>query len=308
MAALPKSVFIREVGVREGFQTLDQVYPTERKLALIQALASSGLKEIEVTSFVRGDLLPQMADAEEIAAKLTPVAGVKYSGLYLNRQGFLRAEECPKLTNQGWISVAASAEFLKRNSNTILKQIFSELPEWVATFQSRGKKCYGLMISTAFGCNYQGQVSKQVVINIISEITSRLEDLGESITEISLADTMGHGSPKSVRELVELVRTTFPDLTISLHLHDTRGTGMANVYAGLEVGIDRFDSSIGGLGGCPFAKGAAGNVPTEDVAYLCAELGIDTGLELDRLVAAAKLAESIVGFKLPGKYYRSFGG
>lgn len=304
--ALPKKVRIREVGPREGFQTLGVVVPTERKLELIEALSQTGLKDIEITSFVRPDKVPQMADAADVVSRFAAHPGVNYTALYLNPNGFLRAEESGRLHNEGWLYLAASETFLKRNSNTTIAQGIAEMPNWIDGFKSRGKSVRGIMLSTAFGCNFEGAISTTKIIDILREVMGQVRAGGEKLDEICLADTMGWATPLMLRERIGGVRTAFPDSIVSLHLHDTRGSGMANVYAGLEEGVDIFDCSIGGLGGCPFAKGAAGNVPTEDVAFLCEELGISTGLDLDRLAAAAALAESIVGFPLPGKFYKTW--
>lgn len=304
--ALPKTVRIREVGPREGCQTLAAVVPTERKLELIEALSRTGLKDIEITSFVRPDKVPQMADAAEVVSRFVAHPGINYTALYLNPNGFLRAEESGRLHNEGWLYLAASETFLKRNSNTTIAQGIAEMPKWIDAFKSRGKAVRGLMLSTAFGCNFEGAISTQKILDILREVVGHVRAGGETLTEICLADTMGWATPVMLRERIQRVREAFPDSIVSLHLHDTRGSGMANVYAGLEEGIDIFDCSIGGLGGCPFAKGAAGNVPTEDVAFLCEELGVQTGLNLDKLAEAASLAESIVGSSLPGKFYKTW--
>ncbi len=303
--AIPKSVYIREVGPREGFQTLSKVVLTEQKLSLIDALSETGVKEIEITSLVRPDLVPQMADADEVIKRYQRKPHIKYTALYLNLKGFVRAEESGRLDNTGWLAVAASETFLKKNSNTDLNTIVSEIPEWAAQLEKHSKKLHGVMVSTAFGCNYEGEISTERLIAVLSKIHIAASDSGQSVKEFCLADTVGRGNPEEVRRKVNKVREIFSGVEVSLHLHDTRGTGMPNVYAGLLEGVTIFDASVGGLGGCPFAKGAAGNVPTEDVIYLCHELGIQTGIDLDKYIKAAKVAELIVGEKLPGKRYRA---
>lgn len=302
--SLPKKVFIREVGPREGFQTLEKVYPSEQKIELIHSLSGTGLREIEVASFVRPDLVPQMADAEEVIAGLLD-SKTSYTALYLNQKGYQRAVACENIETKAWLHVAASETFLKRNSNTTIAEAVNRIPSWLSLFKQSGRSFYGLVVSTAFGCNYEGAVSDERLLEVIASVLEEVEKGGESIQEISLADTMGWGNPEQIRRLVPLVKTKSPKSTVSLHLHDTRGSGMANVYAGLLAGVDIFDTSIGGIGGCPFAKGAAGNVSTEDVTHLFHSLGVETGLDLDALVRSAKLAEKIVGQKLPGKFYRS---
>jgi len=304
----PKRVYLRELGAREGFQTLAEVVGTARKVELIEALAQTGVPEIEVTSFVRPDRVPQMADAEQVVVAVKELApkypATKFTALYLNSKGFERAQSSPGLRNDAWIYTAASAEFLKRNNNQTHQQVLDQIPVWIDTFKRAGMPMHGVMISTVFGCNFQGRIENDIVLEHLDKIIDRL---GASARprEISLADTMGWGSPERVQQLVHAVRAAFSDVRVSLHLHDTRGAGMANVYAGLLAGVDLFDCSVGGLGGCPFAKNAAGNVATEDVAYLCGELGIETGVSLDLYRQAAQLAEKIIGASLPGRYYRS---
>ncbi len=302
----PTRVFLRELGPREGFQTLPQVVKTESKLELIRLLGLAGLREIEITSFVRPDRVPQMADAEDIVRRFEAHPGVEYTALCLNAQGFERAEAAARLQNRGWVYLAASETFLKRNSNMTIEESLARIPESLALFQRYKKPLHGVMISAAFGCNFEGEIAHAKVIDILVRAQERFAAQGVAPIEVSLADTMGWASPVKLRALVDKVRTKLPASTISLHLHDTRGSGMANVYAGLEEGISIFDCSVGGMGGCPFAKGAAGNVPTEDVAFLCKELGIETGVSLQHLVSAARYAESIVGAPLPGKLYKSW--
>ena len=303
--ALPKQIRIRELGPREGFQTLSKVVDTSQKVALIDALSDTGLREIEVASFVRPDKVPQMADAEEVVKSINLRPGVRYFGLYLNQGGFERAENCGRLNNEAWLSVACSEGFLKSNANTSHEKVISEIPNWLATFKKHKKELQGLLISTAFGSSYEGKISPDKVLSIITRYIDELSRHGAVPKEISLADTMGWGTPELVKRVIEKVHKAYPKTYLSLHLHDTRGTGLANVYAGLEMGIDCFDTSVGGLGGCPFAHGAAGNVSTEDVVYMCEEMGVGTGVDLKKLVEVAKLAEQIVGAPLPGRYYKS---
>jgi len=304
--AFPKKVRIREVGPREGFQTLVRVVSTERKLELIDALGATGLKDIEIVSFVRPDKVPQMADAAVVVDRFRAVPGVAYTGLYLNPSGFVRAEETGRLHNEGWLYLAASETFLQRNSNTSIAAGIDAMPALLATFKERGKSLRGIMLSTAFGCNFEGPIASDTIVGILRRVVAHTAAAGETLHEICLADTMGWATPVMLRERITRVRREFVGSEVSLHLHDTRGSGMANVYAGLEEGVAIFDCSVGGLGGCPFARGAAGNVPTEDVAFLCHELGIETGLDLSKLAAAAILAEEIVGEPLPGRFYKTW--
>lgn len=303
--SLPKSARIREVGAREGFQTLKTVVPTSQKLELIAALGETGVKDIEITAMVRPDKMPQMADADEIIRQFSRKPGIRYTALYLNPRGFVRAEETKKLDNEGWLYGAVSETFLKRNANVSVNESIEAIPEWLSAFKAHGKSLQGLMLSTAFGCNFEGSFADSKVLDVIARSISKVQDVGAKLPEICLADTMGRGTPEMLKRLVAAIREKFPTLYISLHLHDTRGSGMANVYAGLEMGIDCFDCSVAGMGGCPFAQGAAGNVCSEDVAFLCEEMGISTGLDLAAYCRAAKLAERIVGQSLPGKLYKS---
>ncbi len=303
--AFPREIRIREVGVREGFQTLTQVVPTEKKLKLISALNKTGVKDIEICSFVRADKVPQMADAEEIVAGYERTPGVNYTGLYLNPAGFERAEQSKRLDNQGWLYIAASETFLQKNNNCGIAEMLAKMPDWVASFKRFGKTPQALMISSAFGCHYEGKIGPDKVMSVIGPAMQLSEDLGSPLQEISLADTTGLGTPISVKTLVRKVKKNYPYVTISLHLHDTYGSGLANACAGLEEGIGIFDASVGGMGGCPFANGAAGNICTEDLAFMCESMGIATGLNLSAYVEAAKLAQEIVGVQLPGKLFRT---
>lgn len=303
--SLPKKVLIREVGPREGFQTLSKVLATEQKLELIKKLAGSGVRELEVASFVRPDLVPQMADAEELVRQLPVNDSVRYKALYLNDKGFERAEQFELLKNDAWIYLSASETFLQRNSRISLDTALARLPEWTVLFRKHQKAVHGVMISAAFGCNYEGRIPEEKVYALIDRVLQIFKDLGQPVQELSLADTMGHANPEQVKRMVATLKGKFPELQLSLHLHDTRGSGLANAYAGLQEGIDIFESSVAGIGGCPFAKDAAGNICTEDFAHLCEECGVQTGLDLSVYVEAARIAERLVGGALPGKLYRS---
>lgn len=298
---LPQKIKVREVGPREGFQIIKHPVDTAIKIELIELLSKTGLKEIEVTSFVRPDLMPQMADAAEVVAKLNPRPDLKYTALYLNQKGFELAEQSGKLSNSGWISAACSSTFLARNANTSIDKIISGLPDWKKAFDNAGKRLHGLTLSTAFGCAYEGPIGASEVVSVIGRLTSAATSLGMDFQEICLADTVGMGNPKLVQETVMAVREKFPALYISLHLHDTRGCGLANALAGLEIGIDCFDSSIGGIGGCPFSPGAAGNISTEDFVYLCQSMGIDTGIDLPLLIGAARFLRDKAGIEIFSK-------
>lgn len=292
---------IREDGPREGFQLLDRIVPIEEKIELINRLSQTGVKSIETTAFVRPDRVPQHADAEKLAEGLTAVKGVRYRALYLNEKGLLRALQFPQLELEGYLMLAASESFLKKNNNVTLDEAILGTRKWLTLFQENKLSLERLMLSTAFGHQDEGLIPPEKVVAILDRVVNEISSHGMTLPEVTLADTTGWANPLSVQTLVKCIRSRWPEMEIGLHLHDTRGTGMANVFAGLQVGVSRFDCSVGGMGGCPFAKGAAGNVPTEDVAFLCEQLGIKTGIDLDAYISCAKYAQKIAGKPLPGK-------
>ena len=304
----PKSVLLREEGPREGFQIHPKVIPTAKKIELINALSETGIKSIETTSFVRPDKVPQHADAKEGAEQNKVKEGVRYRALYLNQKGFTRAIECKKLKVEGSIPLAASDIFLQKNSNTNIAESISNITSWLNLFKKNNVELERIMLSMAFGSRQEGKIEAKTIISIIEKVLKEINTEHPKIIlpEITLADTTGFANPSSIERLVSECKIKWPNINIGLHLHDTKGTGMANVYEGLRCGVNRFDCSVGGLGGCPFTKGASGNVPTEDVAFLCEELGISTGLDLKKYVECAKLAEKIISKKLPGKLKDTF--
>jgi hydroxymethylglutaryl-CoA lyase len=300
----PTKIEIREVGPREGFQSFLAVVPTPAKLRLIEALAQSGLQEIEVTSFVRPDKVPQLADAEALVNALPAHAGVRYTALYLNQTGFKRAEAALAIKNRGWLYTSPSKTFLKANNNTTPEEALARVAEWCGLFKDHGKDVYGLMVSNAFGCAYEGQIAVDVVVELVNKYQAELARNKQALREVCLADTVGMGDPDTVERMV----TTLAPLKIpiSLHLHDTRGLGLVNAYAGLRSGVTIFESSVGGIGGCPFTPGASGNIATEDLVYMCHTLGIQTGVDLAALAKAAHVAQSIMEHSLPGRVYKTY--
>lgn len=302
MADLPKSIEIREEGPREGFQIEKVFTPTERKIEFINALAQTGLKSISTVSFVDPRRVPNMADAEEVVKGIVPVPGVKFTGLYLNDKGFERAVATKKLTLEGGLHLSASNAFLKRNQNCTIDELIARLPASIAKYKERGITPERGLVSAAFGCNFEGEIPVARVVDLAGTMVSMAKEHGIALKQMNLADTMGWATPGSIKSVLGAVRSRFPELEIVLHLHDTRGMGIANAYAGLEMGVRHFDASVAGLGGCPFAghKGAAGNVCTEDLVFMCHEMGIETGLDLDKLIECANLAEEVVGHPLPG--------
>lgn len=304
--ALPKKIAIHEVGPREGMQIEKNPIPTSEKIRLIDMLSECNFPEIEVTSFVSPKWVPQMADAEEVVAGIKTRPGTLYTGIYLNSQGMVRALKTNKLTVHGKMSVTASETFSKRNVNRTFEENFAEAQARIESARDLNVPTTEIAVMTAFGCNFEGDIPAQRVIGMIDRLLGMSRDEGLSIELVQLADTMGWANPHAIRHLVGLVQDKWPELKINLHLHDTRGMGLANALAAMEMGIDDFDSAVAGLGGCPYAgfKDAPGNIVTEDLVHLCQEIGVETGVDLDRLIEVAHEAERIVSHPLPGKLLR----
>jgi hydroxymethylglutaryl-CoA lyase len=302
MPNFPARVQIVDEGPREGFQIEKNPIPTARKIEFINALSHTGLKTIQIVSFVNPKLVPNMADAEEVVAGITPVEGVTYTGLYLNDKGLERALATKRLKAKASITLCASETFLKRNQNRTLEQQSAAQHESIALYKKHGLPVHSAGISAAFGCNFEGDVPVSRIMALAGEIFDIAAQHDLKIKHFSLMDTMAWGTPERVKRSLGALQDKYPDIEYSLHLHDTRGMGIANAYAGLEMGVAHFDACVAGLGGCPFAghKGAAGNVCTEDLAFMCAEMGIETGLDMEKLIECARLAEDIVGHPLPG--------
>lgn len=303
MNQLPKQIHIKEEAPREGFQIESAEIPTASKIALIDALAQTGLKHIQIVSFVNPKRVPGMADAEEVVAGITPVPDVHYTGLWLNQHGFLRALDTGRLHMDGKLTLYASRAFLKRNQNRTPEEQLAAQPDLIRLYQANQVPITTGFVTAAFGCNFEGDVEPTYVVDQVGQMRRIAREHGEDIKTIGLGDTMAWATPEKVKRVVGAVRDANPDVAISLHLHDTRGMGIANAYAGLQMGVSHFDAAVAGLGGCPFAKhaGAAGNVCTEDLVLLCQEMGIETGVDLEALIDCAAMAEKIVGHPLPGK-------
>ena len=306
MTSFPSRVDIQEEGPREGFQFEKGPIPTERKIALIDELSETGLKEIQVGSFVNPKRVPGWADVDDVVAGIRRKDGVRYTGLWLNERGLERALAAPGLFLKGSITTSASETFMKLNQNRGYADNERVQHNQVALYKSHGINYFRGSMMAAFGCNFEGDIPVSRVIEQVETINRIAEENQVSIDILSLADTMAWATPQSVKRVVGAVRERWPELRITLHLHDTRGLGIANAYAGLELGVDSFDASVAGLGGCPFAghKGAAGNVCTEDLVFMCVEMGIETGVDLEKLLDAARLAEDVVGHDLPGSVKR----
>jgi hydroxymethylglutaryl-CoA lyase len=302
MSDLPASVHISEEGPREGFQFEKDPISTERKIALIDALSQTGLDHIQIVSFVNPRNVPGMADADEVVGRIAPQPGVAYTALWLNEKGFERALTHERLTSTGTIQLCTSEKFLKRNQNRTAEQQLAGQHAIVEMYKANGIPVERGSIMAAFGCNFEGDIPVERVVSLVGQILDVAKEHGVELTYVTLADTMAWATPLSIKRVVGALRVRWPNLEIALHLHDTRGMAIANAFAGLEMGVTRFDSSVAGLGGCPFAghTGAAGNVCTEDLVFMCQEMGITTGIDLDAMIECARLAEDVVGHPLPG--------
>ena len=302
MSDMPKFVQLNEEGPREGFQIEKGPISTARKVELIDALSQTGLSQIQVVSFVNPARVPGMADADEVVQRFERKPDIRYTGLWLNAKGLRRAIATGVLDIKGSLSLTASEKFLNRNQQRSMAENLAAQHDMIRLYQQNDVPVERASIMAAFGCNFEGDIPHERVLGLIGQIFELADEHGLSIKLISLADTMAWATPLSIKRLVGAVRERYPELRLALHLHDTRGPGCANAYAGLEMGVDEFDSTVAGLGGCPFAahQGAAGNVCTEDLVFMLQEMGIETGVDLERLIEVACLAEDIVGHKLPG--------
>ena len=302
MSSLPTKVQINEEGPREGFQIEKGNIPTARKIELIDSLSDTGLKRIQVTSFVNPKAVPGMADAEEVVEGFTPRQGVSYVGLWLNDKGLKRAIDSGRLEVRGSVSLCASGPFLKRNQNRTMEENIPMQHKTMEMFRQYNVPVTRGAVIAAFGCNFAGDIPVSSVLSIIGQAREIAGAHDYKLDTMMLADTMAWATPASIKRVVGAVQETYPDLEVMLHLHDTRGMGVANAYAGREMGVKIFDAAVAGLGGCPFAghAGAAGNVCTEDLVFMCDEMGIETGIDLEKLMVSARLAEEIVGHPLPG--------
>jgi hydroxymethylglutaryl-CoA lyase len=299
---LPKRVRIHDEGPREGFQIAQAAIATSDKIAFIEALALTGVPQIDCVSYVNPKRVPGMADADEVARGVRKRPGVRYTGLWLNTQGLERALRLP-LDLVGAIRVTASETFCRRNTGMTVDGTFEEQRRWLKLYRQHGIEVEWAYVMTAFGCNFEGEIPVDRVVSMVEQLKGLEAQEGVRFAGIYLADTVGHGTPLSVERRIGALRERWPDLRVGLHLHDTRGSGLANAYAALRLGVDQFDTTCAGLGGCPFAghSGAAGNICTEDFVYMCHEMGIETGVDLRAMAECARMAERIVGHPLPGK-------
>lgn len=306
MSDLPVSIRINEEGPREGFQFESGPIPTARKIELIDSLSRTGLKQIQIVSFVPAKYVPGMADSEAVVQGFTRMPHITYTGLWLNEKGLQRALSSGKLDVKGGLFLSASDAFLLRNQKISRDENIKALHSLVKMYKEHKVPVELAGLMATFGCNFEGDIPISRILDTIQQLLDIAVQHHLRIKTFSLADTMAWATPLSIKRVIGAVRAKFPDLQLALHLHDTRGMGIANACAGLEMGVTIFDAAVGGLGGCPFAghKGAAGNVCSEDLVFMCQEMGIDTGVDLDRLIESALLAEEIVGHPLPGRVMR----
>ena len=262
------------------------------------------MHHIQAASFVSPRIVPGWADAEDVVAGFTPKEGVRYTALWFNANGLNRALVFRnKLTVTGAISLTASEGFTQKNLHRSQAENVEAMKKQTALHLENGVEVPRIGVMAAFGCNYQGDITPAQVISTLEDGLAIAEEAGADIKYFSLADTMGWATPMRIERVLGEVRSRWPDTPISLHLHDTRGLAVANAHAGLKMGVTQFDSTVGGLGGCPFAgqPKAAGNICTEELVLLCEEMGIDTGVDLDALIEVGRMAEEIVGHQLPGE-------
>jgi hydroxymethylglutaryl-CoA lyase len=305
MSDRPTRVEIHEEGPREGFQIEPRTYPLAERAALVEALAEAGCTQIQVASFVSPKRVPQMADAAELFAALRKRPGTRYTALWLNEAGFERARAAPQVDLEGTLYFYASDAFSRHNNGQGAAAFAEGQRAWIAHYRDAGLAVESAYVMTAFGCNLEGEISEARLLEVLHFVAALQREERVALPKLYLADTVGWANPLAVRRRIDLVRRELPGVRVGLHLHDTRGIGMANALAALEHGVDLFDASVAGLGGCPFSGhadgSAAGNICTEDLAFLCHEMGIATGLDLDKLLDAARLAERIIGRRLDGK-------
>jgi hydroxymethylglutaryl-CoA lyase len=285
-------IYIEEQGTRDGFQVETSYIPSELKIKWIEQAVDAGLKRIQLASFVHPKLVPQMADAEAVCSGVRKKEGVIYSGLVLNIKGIERAIKSG--LNHVAISMSASNTHSIQNANKTIEESLIEFSEMTRIAIEAGLTVRG-GIQCAFGCRYEGEISEQFVI----DLTKRYLDLG--IQELSLADSTGMGNPAQMKRILSQIVPLAGNLPVILHFHDTEGKGIANMVSALEMGIKYFDTAFGGLGGCPFIKGATGNIATEDVVHCLHQMGFETGIDNLKIIKLAKEVEIFLGRKLPGK-------
>jgi hydroxymethylglutaryl-CoA lyase len=297
---LPDAVQIYEVGPRDGLQNEKTVLPTERKIEMIERLVDAGIRRIEMTSFVNPRWIPALADHMEVATRVRRKEGVSYSALVPNMRGLDGASRAGM--DEVAVFMAATDSHNRKNINKTTDEALGNYEEVIREALSRGMRVRGY-VSCVYGCPYEGEVSVDKVLHV----ARRLLDLG--VYELSLGDTIGVGTPRQVAYVLDsLVEAGIAKKDLAVHFHDTRGTALANITVALQKGITTIDSAIGGLGGCPYAPGASGNVSTEDVVYMLRGMGVETGVDLETLVSVSVRLEGLLGRELPSKYLKAHVG
>ena len=295
MSDLPRQISVREVGPRDGLQN-EQPVPTQAKIELIDRLSATGVQRIEAVSFVRPDAIPQMADADAVWDGIERASSVRYSALVPNLRGAARALDSGLTEIEAVVS--ASDTHNRKNVNRSTAESLDDIAQIIALAHDRGATCQ-VIVSTAWGCPYEGDVPVERVVATASRAVA------DGADTISFGDTTGMATPGRVRTLVGEFRSAHPDVGLNLHFHNTRGTGLANVLAALELGVADFDASVGGLGGCPYAPGATGNIATEELVHMVEDMGVGTGINLEAMIDAAAAAERIIGRQLPSQVLRA---
>jgi hydroxymethylglutaryl-CoA lyase len=293
---LPGAVEINEVGPRDGFQAEDEFIPTERKVEIIDALSRTGVAAIQVTSVVHPKAVPQLADAEEVMARIERAPGVRYTVLVPNLRG---AERVVPMEADGWeLMLSVTDSHSRSNANRNTDEALKGMEPVVALARESGVEVTGSM-ATALGCPFEGKVPFERVLYVAEAYRAM------GVNRISVADTVGVADPRLVFETMSGLKESLPDVALGLHLHNTRGMALANVLAALHAGVTRFDSSVGGLGGCPFAPGATGNISTEDLVHMLGLMGIRSGVDLDSILAVARDVKEVVGHPLDSAVVRA---
>jgi len=295
MSDLPARISLREVGPRDGLQNEDPV-PASAKIALIDQLATTGVRRIEAVSFVKAEAIPQMADADEVWAGVTKDPAVRYSALAPNLRGARRALDAGFTEVEAVVS--ASDTHNRKNVNRSTAESLDEIAVMIDEAHQRGATLQ-VVVATAWGCPYEGDVPVERVLAVAGRAVA------DGADAISFGDTTGMATPRRVQDLVGAFRSSHHGTPLNLHFHNTRGAGLANVLAALELGVDDFDASVGGLGGCPYAPGASGNIATEELVHMVEDMGVGTGVDLAAMIEAAAAAERIVGRELPSQVLRA---
>ncbi|HEX4668943.1 MAG TPA: hydroxymethylglutaryl-CoA lyase [Solirubrobacterales bacterium] len=298
MVELPKTVRIREVGPRDGFQNEPETIDTAEKVRLIDMLSATGVGRLEVTSFVRPDVIPQLADAAEVLMAVRRREGVSFSVLIPNQRGLERALEMRDRFDEASVFLSASETHNQRNVNRSVEESLGELEATLARAGEEGLRREGV-IATSFGCPYEGEVPQERVF----EIAERLAAAG--CEEVGFGDTTGMANPRQVHQFFAAARERLTGVELTAHFHNTRGQGLANLLAALEEGVESFESSFGELGGCPVPPGSTGNVGSEDVVSMLHEMGVETGIELPRLIEASRAAQEVLGRPLGSHVLRA---